>query len=186
MKAKQVFIPLKVSNIFKGATALSNALSKNKLVSKVVEDPIFFLAFGFGSGLLPYAPGTWGTIAAFPLYLLLALLPVKAYLIIIFLLFILGIFLCNTVSQQLKENDYPGIVWDEIIGYLITMAGAPLGFGWMLLGFILFRLFDIWKPQPIHFIEKHVEGGLGVMIDDLLAAIPALLLLQLTVWILHQ
>lgn len=150
---------------------------------KVWQDPAYFIAFGFGTGLLPTAPGTWGTLAAIPIYLLIASCSPAIYIAIILLAFILGVFVCQKVSVDLGVSDYKGIVWDEVVGYLITLTFAPFEFSWMLLGFLLFRLFDIWKPQPIRWIDERVQGGLGVMLDDVLAAIPAWLILRLLIWI---
>lgn len=152
------------------------------LARKVWHDPIYFLAFGFGSGLMPIAPGTWGTIMALPLYWLLAGYSWVIYLIVILFAFVLGIFLCDKVSRDLNVHDYSGIVWDEVVGYLCTMFLIPSSFRWSVIGFVLFRLFDIWKPQPIRWLDKSVKGGLGIMLDDILAAIFAWFFLQLLVW----
>lgn len=154
----------------------------SKLVNKVYRDPAYFIAFGFGSGLMPIAPGTWGTVAAIPVYLLLANSPWYIYLAGVVAAFVLGVFICDKVSKELGVHDYAGIVWDEIIGYLLTMFLVPVGLFWMLAGFLLFRIFDIWKPQPIRWIDKQVGGGLGIVLDDVLAAIPAWVILQLFAW----
>src|SRR3990167_2825750 len=149
-------------------------------LKKVWSDPIYFLAFGFGSGLSPIAPGTFGTLAAIPIYVLLAfLLNAKAYLLVVCFAFLAGIFVCSHVSRDLGKHDYKGIVWDEIVGYLLTMFLVPLHGFWVLLGFVLFRVFDIWKPYPIRWIDARVGGGFGIMLDDVLAAIPAFLILQI-------
>ena len=153
-----------------------------KLSSKVWQDPIYFIAFGFGSGLMPVAPGTWGTLAAFPLYLLIAGMPWAVYLTLTVVAFFLGIAVCNKVSADLGIHDYSGIVWDEVVGYLLTMFLAPISVLWMVIGFILFRIFDIWKPQPIRFVDKHVQGGLGIMLDDVMAAAPAWAVMQLLIF----
>ncbi|MCC5014053.1 MULTISPECIES: phosphatidylglycerophosphatase A [unclassified Legionella] len=153
-----------------------------KLSNKVWQDPAYFIAFGFGSGLMPVAPGTWGTLAAIPVYLLLAGQPLIIYLLMTILAFLLGVWVSDKVSQEMGVHDYSGIVWDEVVGYLLTMTMAPIGWGWMIIGFILFRIFDIWKPQPIRSIDKQVHGGIGIMLDDVLAAIPAWLLMQLLAW----
>ncbi len=147
---------------------------------RVLKDPVYCLAFGFGSGLSPVAPGTFGTVAAIPIYIILAFfLNAKAYLLVTLVAFLAGIYICGKVSSDLGEHDYSGIVWDEIVGYLLTMFSVPLHWQWMLLGFLLFRLFDIWKPEPIRWIDKRVGGGLGIMLDDVLAAVPAFFILQL-------
>lgn len=147
---------------------------------KVWKDPIYCLAFGFGTGLSPVAPGTFGTLAAIPVYCVLAFLfNSKIYLLLTLLAFLGGIFVCEKVSRDLGEHDYGGIVWDEIVGYLLTMFLVPLHWVWIVLGFVLFRLFDIWKPHPIRWVDKRVGGGLGIMLDDVLAAIPAFFILQI-------
>ncbi len=138
-----------------------------------------WLAFGFGSGLLPKAPGTWGTLAAIPVYLLLAPLPLWLYLTLTALFFVIGIGVCERVGQELGVHDHGAIVWDEIVGYLITMAAMPFDWLWILAGFILFRLFDILKPWPIGPVDRKLPGGLGVLADDLLAGLMALGCLQL-------
>lgn len=148
------------------------------LANKVWQDPFYFLAFGFGSGLMKIAPGTWGTLAAIPLYLLLTHISWPLYFLVTLFAFVLGVWVCDKVSQDMGIHDYKGIVWDEFVGYLLTMFMAPQGFSWIFLGFILFRIFDIWKPQPIRYIDKKVHGGLGIMLDDVLAAIPAWLIMH--------
>ncbi len=157
-------------------------MNLRKLSNKVWQDPAYFIAFGFGSGLLPYVPGTWGTLAAIPIYLLIAHTAWGIYLGITIAAFILGVVVSDKVSRELGLHDYKGIVWDEVVGYLLTMFLAPVGLTWMLVGFLLFRVFDIWKPYPIRWVDQHVHGGLGIMLDDVLAAIPAWLILQLLVW----
>ena len=157
-------------------------MSQVNLARRVWQDPVYFIAFGFGSGLMPVAPGTWGTLAAMPLYLLFLNAHWSIYLSLTVMAFILGVWVSDKVSHDLGVPDYKGIVWDEIVGYLLTMFMAPKGFIWMFLGFILFRIFDIWKPQPIRYIDQKVPDGLGIMLDDVLAAIPAWLILQLLAW----
>ncbi|MGD8629287.1 MAG: phosphatidylglycerophosphatase A [Gammaproteobacteria bacterium] len=143
--------------------------------------PVDFLALGFGSGLLPFAPGTAGTVVAIPLYLLLQPLATPYYIVIVALLALAGITICGQAASRLGVHDHPGIVWDEIVGYLVTMAFAPSGWLWIGLGFVLFRLFDIVKPWPIRWCDRQVGGGLGIMLDDLLAGVLSAALLQLLV-----
>ncbi|SCZ55063.1 phosphatidylglycerophosphatase A [Thiohalomonas denitrificans] len=145
---------------------------------EVWRDPRCLLAFGFGSGLSPAAPGTVGTLAAIPLYLVLEPLGVGAYLLIMALVFVIGISLCTHAAKVLGVHDHPAIVWDEFAGYLLTMTAAPAGWQWPLIGFVLFRFFDIVKPWPIGWVDRRVSGGFGIMIDDILAAVPAWFLLQ--------
>ena len=154
----------------------------NKITKKVFTNPIYFLAFGFGSGLMPKAPGTFGTVAAIPVYCLLTFFSPLVYGLVTLCAGVIGLFLCGYVAKDLGEHDYPGIVWDEIVGYLCTMFLAPHGIFWILLGFGLFRIFDILKPFPITWADEHVKGGLGIMLDDLLAAVPAWVIIQLIAW----
>lgn len=148
----------------------------------LLSNPVHCLAFGLGSGLAPKAPGTFGTLMAVPLYLLLAQLPLLAYVLLVLLAFILGVYLCGKTADDLGVHDHPGIVWDEFVGFWITMLAAPAGWPWIIGGFLLFRLFDIWKPWPIKALDNNVESGLGIMIDDVLAGIYALIILQLVAY----
>lgn len=149
----------------------------------VWRNPVHFLAFGFGSGLAPKAPGTFGTLAAIPLYLLMTLLPLSGYLVVLVLAALLGIYLCGRTAQDLGVHDHPGIVWDEFVGFWITMLFVPVQWYWILAGFALFRLFDIWKPWPIRVVDQRVEGGFGIMLDDVLAGVYAWLVLQLLLYL---
>lgn len=152
------------------------------LSKRVWTNPIYFIAFGFGSGLLPKAPGTFGTLAAIPIYLLLAQFSWGIYFLLTVVLFGLGVWVSDKVSHDLGEADYSGIVVDEMVGYLLTMFAVPFGLTSMVLGFILFRAFDIWKPWPIRYIDTQVSGGMGVMLDDVLAALMAWVILQILAW----
>lgn len=145
-----------------------------------LRDPVLFLALGFGSGLSPKAPGTMGTLAALPVYYLLSGLPLGVYLLTIALLAAVGIWLCGRAAQRLGVHDHPGIVWDEIVGFLLTMAGTEANLASILAGFALFRLFDILKPWPIGWCDRHIEGGLGIMLDDLVAGAAAAVTLHLS------
>lgn len=151
---------------------------KNPTPKTIFTSPIHFLAFGFGSGLSPIAPGTAGTLAIIPIYLLLQPLDIISYSIITLIICILGIWICGASSQRLGVHDHGGIVWDEFAGYLITMIAAPIGWQWVILGFVLFRIFDIWKPWPIFIIDQRIRGGFGIMFDDIIAGVFALLSLQ--------
>ncbi|HDV5794898.1 TPA: phosphatidylglycerophosphatase A [Legionella pneumophila] len=157
-------------------------MNQVNLANRVWQDPVYFIAFGFGSGLMSIAPGTWGTLAAIPLYLLMINAHWSIYLLWTALAFALGVWVSDRVTEDLGVHDYKGIVWDEVVGYLLTMFLAPKGISWMLIGFILFRIFDIWKPQPICMIDQRVHGGLGIMLDDVLAAVPAWCIMQILVW----
>lgn len=149
---------------------------------KVMTHPVHFLAFGFGSGLAPVAPGTFGTIMAVLLYLLMMKLSLIPYLIIVVAVCIVGVWICDKSSKLLGVHDHGGIVWDEFAGFFITMIAAPKGWLWILIGFALFRLFDIWKPWPISLLDKQVEGGLGIMLDDIVAGIYALICMQIILY----
>lgn len=150
----------------------------NRAPASVWRNPVHFLAFGFGSGTIPFAPGTFGTLAAIPLYLLLSKLSVLLYLFMTLLVVLAGIWICGRTSADLGVHDHSGIVWDEFAGFLITMIWVPVEWLWIVAGFLLFRFFDILKPWPIGWIDRKVEGGLGIMLDDILAGIYACLLLQ--------
>lgn len=134
---------------------------------------------GFGAGRSPVAPGTVGTLIAVPLYLLVRDVSPFAYAALVAILFALGVWLCGVAERGLGVHDHASIVWDEITGFLITMFLAPRGWVWLAIGFALFRLFDIWKPYPIGAVERAVRGGLGSMLDDVLAGVFAFALLQL-------
>jgi phosphatidylglycerophosphatase A len=153
----------------------------NKVPASVFRNPVHFLAFGFGSGAAPIAPGTFGTLAAVPLYLLLDMLALPFYLIALVVSFGLGIYLCDKTSKDIGVHDHGGIVWDEFVGYWITMLVAPSGWVWVVVGFALFRFFDIVKPFPIGWLDRRVDGGLGIMIDDAVAGTFAWLCLQIIV-----
>lgn len=145
---------------------------------QVFTNPDHFFAFGFGSGLAPKAPGTFGTLAAIPIFLIIQDLPWLVYLSWLIVTFALGVFWCDRSSKQLGVHDHGGIVWDEFVGFWATMFMAPAGWAWVLLGFVLFRVFDILKPWPISWLDKKVHGGFGIMVDDLLAGIYAGISLQ--------
>lgn len=140
--------------------------------------PAHFLAFGFGAGLAPRAPGTFGTLATLPLYFLLAGLPPAAYWGIVSLGGLLGVWACDRTGRALGVPDHGGIVWDEIIAFLLVLPFAPQTWWGYALAFALFRLFDIWKPFPIAWLETRIKGGLGVMLDDVLAAAYAIVCLK--------
>ncbi|PSU32059.1 phosphatidylglycerophosphatase A [Photobacterium lutimaris] len=143
-----------------------------------LKNPWHFLATGFGSGLSPVIPGTMGTVAAIPLYLLMVQLPFTAYLVITVAAAIIGITICQKTSDDMGVHDHGSIVWDEFVGFWITMAIAPVvSWQWVLAGFVLFRFFDMVKPWPISWLDKHVHGGLGIMVDDILAGFMAMIAL---------
>ncbi len=138
-----------------------------------LKDPVLLLATGFGSGLLRPAPGTWGTVAALPLIALLLWLPALPAWILLGVLTLLGIPLCEQAGRRLGVSDHGGIVYDEIIGF--ALAALLVADDWLTLlaCFLAFRLFDIVKPWPVSWADRQIGGGLGVMLDDLLAALYA-------------
>lgn len=140
---------------------------------------ILFLAQGFGAGRAPKAPGTFGTLPGVGLYLILADIPLGWYLAITAILFLVGIAICGNAAQILGRADPPSVVWDEIVGYLVTMIAVPVSWPAVIASFALFRLFDIWKPWPIGFVDRHIHGGLGIMLDDVIAGLFASALLHL-------
>lgn len=146
-------------------------------------NPIHFLAFGFGSGHAPKAPGTFGTLAAIPVYWLVHDMTVISYLTLVAVMFLVGIWICHVTAHDMGVHDHPGIVWDEIVGYLVTMTAAPWAWQWLLVGFLWFRFFDILKPWPIRWFDRQVSGGLGIMLDDLVAGVFAAIALQVCIWL---
>lgn len=143
---------------------------------RVLSDPVHLLAFGFGSGLAPWAPGTAGTLVGVVADAMLrgAGADGLTRLMIALLVAIAGIWICGASARSLGEHDHPGIVWDEIAGVMLTLSFAPDGWRGMFFAFVLFRLFDILKPWPISAIDRKIEGGLGIMLDDVLAAVFAI------------
>lgn len=138
--------------------------------------PAHLLSFGFGSGLARKAPGTFGTLVAFPMYWYLApRLSDMVFLSVLVVAFALGVRVCGITGRALGAADYSGIVWDEIVAFMLVLFFTPPGWEWSLLAFVLFRIFDIVKPPPIRYFDSNWHGGLGVMFDDLLAAGYALL-----------
>jgi phosphatidylglycerophosphatase A len=151
-----------------------------------------FIAFGFGAGLAPRAPGTFGTLVGLPLWLLLAPLPLAAYALLTAALFVFGCWVCDRSARMLGVHDYGGIVFDEIVGFLVTCLplewtlSASSALAWLPAAFVLFRVFDIWKPWPIAWADRHVRGGTGIMFDDLLAGIYAAAGLEILLIALHR
>lgn len=141
-----------------------------------------WLAVGFGSGLAPKAPGTFGTLAAVPLVWLLAMLTPGWSVAVIVAGAVLGVYLCDVVSRDIGEDDHGAIVWDEIIGFAITLWAVPFNLQNVLLAFVLFRVLDIVKPWPIRWFDRNLHGGFGVMMDDIVAGVLACLLLH-GVWL---
>jgi phosphatidylglycerophosphatase A len=145
---------------------------------RLLRNPLHLLSFGFGSGLAPVAPGTCGTLCAIPPYLLLSQLALPWYLLALVLAFAAGAYLCGYTSKALGVHDHGAIVWDEFVGFWVTMIALPATWQWILAGFVLFRLFDIVKPWPVKLADRKMKGGIGIMFDDLLAAFYALAVLH--------
>ena len=145
----------------------------------LLRDPGHLLSLGAGTGCAPIAPGTFGTLAGVLLYLPIKTLPLAGYVSLTLVLFILGIWLCGRTAAALGVHDHPAIVWDEVVGYLITMIAAPPGWVYLVLGFVLFRVFDILKPWPVRWLDRRVRGGVGIMLDDAAAALMAWACLQI-------
>ena len=146
--------------------------------TRQLKDPVVLVAVGLGSGLAPKAPGTAGTVVAIPLFLVMQSLPLVTYLLITTCLFIAGIWICTYTAEKLGVHDHPSIVIDEIVGYLITMIAAPEGWLPIVVGFVFFRLLDAVKPWPISWFDRNVNGGLGIMIDDVVAGVIAMAIIQ--------
>ena len=153
-------------------------MSTNKKTAFNLASPIQFLALGFGSGLAPKAPGTFGTLAAIPLYLLLMNLTTLYYAVATVLICIAGVYICGKAAEEVGVHDHPAIVWDEIAGFLITMFMVPFSVQSLVVGFLLFRFFDILKPWPISIADKKLKGGFGIMFDDILAGLFALIIMH--------
>ncbi len=137
----------------------------------LMSHPGHMLAFGLGLGLTPRSPGTAGTLLAFPFFWYLSpRLSDAMFIFVLIWMFAIGVWVCDLTGKALGEADYGGIVWDEVVAFLLVLFFTPDGLIWQLLAFSLFRFFDILKPPPIRYFDSHWHGGLGVMFDDLLAA----------------
>jgi phosphatidylglycerophosphatase A len=160
----------------------------------LIAHPAHFFALGLGAGLTPKAPGTFGTLAAFPLFLLLQALPLFWQWTALALAFFAGIRICQTAGEALGVADHGAIVWDEIVAFCLLLTLVPAGAGWWAAAFVLFRFFDILKPWPIRQVEAGFRdappawgttwwSGLGVMLDDLLATAYALMTIEILTWL---
>jgi phosphatidylglycerophosphatase A len=142
----------------------------------LLRHPAHFIAFGFGAGLAPFAPGTWGTLLALPLYWLVApQLGARAFLLLLAVLFGIGIWACERTGRAIGARDHRGMVWDEVVAFLLVLFFVPASPVWQALAFLVFRLFDILKPPPIRYYEQTFKNGFGVMLDDLVAAFYTLI-----------
>lgn len=150
----------------------------------LLAHPAHFIALGFGSGLAKKAPGTFGTLVGLPLFWQISQQPISTQLVIIALFFFVGIYFCSVAGKNLGVSDHGAIVWDEIVAMMLVLAFTPPNWMWRLFAFLLFRLFDIWKPFPIRQLDAKLKNGFGVMFDDLLAAIYAIFSLKIILWII--
>jgi len=150
------------------------AEKNRKIQLHELKDPVVFVAVGLGSGLSPKAPGTAGTLLTVPLVYLLQQQTLMVYALVTLFVLLTGSWVCGYAADKLQVHDHSGIVYDEVAGFLITMIIAPQGLYWMLGGFLLFRFFDAVKPWPISWLDKHVHGGFGIMLDDVIAGIISL------------
>lgn len=145
-----------------------------------MSNPWHLLATGFGSGLSPWMPGTVGSLAAIPFWYFMNMLPSDLYSLLVLLGISIGVYLCHRTAKDMGVHDHGSIVWDEFIGMWITLMAIPaLSWQWVLAGFVIFRLFDIWKPWPIRWFDKNVHGGMGIMVDDIVAGIISAAILYL-------
>jgi len=160
----------------------------------LLTHPAGWIATGFGSGLFPRAPGSAGSLVALiPWWFLLRELPLAWYVAVLVFAFALGVWACDVAGKRLNVDDHRALVWDEFVGQWIALFAAPFGLArsslpwtaaFMIAGFVLFRLFDVWKPWPIRIADRRVHGGFGVMLDDVLAGIYALIVMQVAAWLL--
>ena len=146
----------------------------------MLRHPAHVIALGAGAGLAPVAPGTAGTLLAFPLYWLVAsACTAMTVLVVIAGGFVIGIWACGAAGRALGVADHGAMVWDEVVAFALVLAFTPAGWQWQAGAFLLFRLFDILKPPPIRYFDRRLKNGFGVMFDDLLAAFYTLILLAL-------
>ena len=156
----------------------------NALEPKLLLDPVHFLALGFGAGLSPRAPGTVATLVAVPMIMFIASWGFIALAVAAVLMFVSGVYICGRSARKLGVHDHPGIVWDEFTGLAVTLLGVPMEWYWVAAGFVLFRFFDIVKPWPIREADHSLSGGLGIMLDDVIAGIFSCAILHALMWAL--
>ncbi|MCP5144331.1 MAG: phosphatidylglycerophosphatase A [Gammaproteobacteria bacterium] len=154
-------------------------VSIDSAAARLLKDPAHLLALGLGSGCLRPAPGTWGSLVGLLLYLPLSIVPKPMFWTIVVAGFGIGVWLCRRTARALGVDDHPAIVWDEVIGIWLTMGLVPATMPWLMAGFALFRLLDIWKPWPIREVDRNLHGGLGIMADDALAGLAGMAILGL-------
>ncbi len=156
---------------------------RNKDVAKQrlrMSNPWHLLATGFGSGLSPWVPGTMGSLASIPFWWLMTCLPLPLYYLLVLLGISVGIYLCHRTAKDMGVHDHGSIVWDEFIGMWITLMTIPAhNWQWVTAGFLVFRLLDMWKPWPIRWFDRNVPGGMGIMVDDIVAGVFAAAILYI-------
>lgn len=168
-----------------GAPSTKKILTREQR-SALLSYPAGWIACGFGSGLAPRAPGTLGSLVALiPWWFALRGLPLAWYVIVLIAAFAIGVWACGVSGKCIGVDDHRALVWDEFVGQWIALCAAPFGWAWLIAGFVLFRLFDIWKPWPIRVADARVHGGFGVMLDDVLAGVYALIVMQSAALALH-
>lgn len=149
----------------------------------LMTHPAHFFALGFGTGLAKQAPGTFGTLMGLPLFLCISVCSLTCQLVIIAAFFSLGIYFCHKTGEALGVADHGSIVWDEIVAMMLVLTATPMDAMWWGVAFVLFRFFDIWKPAPIRQCDAAIKGGLGVMLDDILAAFYSIICLKGLLWL---
>lgn len=150
----------------------------NMTMGALLKNPVHMLAYGFGAGLSPFAPGTCGSFIVLPVYYLLMPLNIYYYCALTAIVCIAGIWICHKTSKDLGIHDPGGIVWDEVAGMFITLTAVPADWLWLIVAFFVFRFFDVIKPWPINWLDKNVKGGLGIMVDDIVAGLFSLLVMH--------
>jgi phosphatidylglycerophosphatase A len=152
---------------------------RTKLSPGLLRDPVHLFALGFGTGLSPVGPGTFGTLLAVPLSLALRQMPLIVAVGIVAISVVAGVWITGKSAERLGVHDHSGIVWDEIAAFMGLALVLPAGWLWIVAGFVVFRCFDIFKPWPIRDLDHRLSGGLGIMLDDLAAAVYSAVLLRL-------
>lgn len=153
--------------------------ARTKIPARVLREPVHLLALGFGSGLAPIAPGTFGSLVGLALGLAVLQAGWWVAAVAAAVASIAGVWICGESARRLGVHDHPAIVWDEVAGMMIVLLAAPATWWGAVLGFAAFRLFDVWKPWPIREVDHGIRGGAGIMLDDILAALMAAAVMQL-------
>ena len=157
----------------------------DKLARTVMTDPVHILAFGFGTGLAPFAPGTFGSLPGILLFWLTMDYGLYVQVGVALTITLAGVWICGESARRIGVHDHGGIVWDEIVGMYVTLLAAPASLTGWILAFVLFRIMDIVKPWPIRDVDHRLGGGVGIMLDDLVAALYAAILLGLYGWLMN-